>query len=353
MTTSFSRYAAPKKAPRRSRTWLAGCLQLLIWLIFRPSYWASYLQHIHPYSDHKRFDARTPRLIHPFLRLVIEGGILLPVLVNVLITGAVLNLVPSLVISANTLAIHLGISVGLALLIAVVGGYIVTDVRSGVEGTAAGVVLAIAASVAINLLTNLLLTDVVTLPEDTAQLLFLMLLGALVGLVIGLAAGLGYSASRGCSVVEWSDSLGLGFGLTLLLGLLVGVIFELVGGAIALDILHFVPGSAIGISFGLAFNLGLSVNLWRPLLTYPLFLPWQLLLYALDQYRLNPRQPNSKTSCLRWHPAFWDELQYLPLWGLKRHLTYVRRCNPRQSRTLQKRLRHTYQAWATRQLESP
>lgn len=351
MTPSYGYSTAPKCLPQRCRTWLFGSLQLLVWLVFQPSRWSSYLQDIHPNLGNSRSIPISQRWVHPFGRLVIEEGILLPVLINVLIAGFGFGHASFITIPTRTLAIHLAISVSLALLIGLVGGCVVTDLRGEIEGTAAGVVLAIAFSITINLLTNLLFTDAVKFPADSAssaRLVVLVVLSLLIGLAIGSAAGLGYGAAHGCSVVEWSDSVRLGFGLPLLLGILVGGVFELVGGAIALDTLHFIPGFAIGVSFGLAVNMGLSVNLWRPLLTYPLFLPWQLLLYVLDQYRLNPRHPNAKRSLIRWHPAFWDELQYLPLWGLDRYLVFVWRCNPQEGKVAQQRLQHTYQAWATR-----
>lgn len=353
MTPSYGYSTVPKRLPQRCRTWLLGSLQLLVWLVFQPSRWSSYLQDIHPNLGNGRSIPLSQRWVHPFGRLVIEEGILLPVLINVLISGLGFARVSLIAIPTHTLVLHLAISVSLALLIGLVGGYAVTDLRGEIEGTAAGVVLAIAFSVTINLLANLVFTDAVEFPADSARLarlIVLVVLTWLIGLTIGSAVGLGYSAAQGCSVVEWSDSVRLGFGLPLLLGILIGSVFELVGGAIALDALHFMPGFAIGISFGLAVTIGLSVNLWRPLLTYPLFLPWQLLLYVLDQHRLNPRFPHTKRSLIRWHPAFWDELQYLPLWGLDRHLLLVWRCNPEEGKVAQQRLQHTYQAWAARRI---
>ena len=359
MTPSYGYSTTSKPLPQRCRTWFLGSLQLLFWLVFRPSRWSSYLQSIHPHLGNSRLMPTSQRWVHPFGRLMIEEGILLPVLINGLISGLGFSNASSIAsfitIPASTLVIHLVISISLALLIGIAGGYVVTDLRGEIEGTAAGVVLAIAFSITINLLTNLLLTDAVEFPADSAsstRLIVLVFLSLLIGLAIGSAAGLGYSATHGYSVVEWSESVRLVFGLPLLLGMLVGGVFELVGGAIALDTLHFMPGFAIGIGFGLAVAIGLSVNLWRPLLTYPLFLPWQLLLYVLDQHRLNPRHPDVKKSLIRWHPAFWDELQYLPLWGLDRHLAFVWRCNPQEGKVAQQRLQHTYQAWAARRLET-
>ncbi|MEZ4644981.1 MAG: ATP-binding protein [Chloroflexota bacterium] len=65
--------------------------------------------------------------------------------------------------------------------------------------------------------------------------------------------------------------------------------------------------------------LGLTLAWWRPVVMYPLVVGWNYVLYRLDQARL----PNGRTSLLRWHSAFWDEFQRLPLLGLNNHLSLV------------------------------
>ena len=58
--------------------------------------------------------------------------------------------------------------------------------------------------------------------------------------------------------------------------------------------------------------LGLTLAWWRPVVLYPLLASWNLLLFRLDSERL----PNGRSSLLRWHSAFWDEFQRLPLINL-------------------------------------
>jgi hypothetical protein len=62
--------------------------------------------------------------------------------------------------------------------------------------------------------------------------------------------------------------------------------------------------------------LGLTLGWWRPILFYPFVSAWNFLLLRLDERRL----PQEKSSSIRWHSVFWDELQRLPLVGLDNHL---------------------------------
>lgn len=65
----------------------------------------------------------------------------------------------------------------------------------------------------------------------------------------------------------------------------------------------------------LAVYIGLTLHAWRPLLFFlPLSL-WNLALYLLDEHRLP-----QKDSLLRYHPAFWDELNYLQWPNFSQHL---------------------------------
>lgn len=63
--------------------------------------------------------------------------------------------------------------------------------------------------------------------------------------------------------------------------------------------------------------LGLTLAWWRPILAYPLLAVWHRFLWQMDQLR--PRSPHF----LRWHSAFWDEFQRLPLANLDEHLLWV------------------------------
>lgn len=105
-------------------------------------------------------------------------------------------------------------------------------------------------------------------------------------------------------------------------------------------------GAAYGpfLSFGLAgILLGLTLAWWRSILLYPFLLAWNRLLYRLDAQRL---AQNKKRPLLRWHSAFWDEFQRLPLLNLDTHLLLAMQKNLAEGRTAMAYLSSTRQRWA-------
>ena len=91
----------------------------------------------------------------------------------------------------------------------------------------------------------------------------------------------------------------------------------------------------------LSIIFGLALPLWRPLLLYPFFTAWNLLLYRQDAWR-KPGQ----ISLLRWHSAFWDEHQRVPLFRLKEHLLLVMKRNPVEAQAAIDYLATSRQRWA-------
>jgi hypothetical protein len=87
--------------------------------------------------------------------------------------------------------------------------------------------------------------------------------------------------------------------------------------------------------------LGFTLNWWRPILLYPLLAAWNLILYRLDE-----RQGGRRPSLLRWHSAFWDELQRLPWSGLDEHLLLVIGYNPAEGQAALQYLSQSRQRWA-------
>lgn len=96
----------------------------------------------------------------------------------------------------------------------------------------------------------------------------------------------------------------------------------------------------------LALFLGLSITWWRPLLLYPFFSAWNLLLYRAEE-----RRTDHQTGLLRWHSAFWDEHQRLPLFGLESYLVMVAERNPVEGRAALEYLSSTPQSWAAQEAQ--
>jgi hypothetical protein len=92
--------------------------------------------------------------------------------------------------------------------------------------------------------------------------------------------------------------------------------------------------------------LGVTVSWWRPLILYPFCAAWNRLLYEAEKRRSPQRTP-----LLRWHSAFWDELQRLPLVGLDEHLLLVMKRNPDEGSAALEYLATSRQRWAARAVQ--
>ncbi|MEQ9238549.1 hypothetical protein [Coleofasciculus sp. E2-BRE-01] len=91
----------------------------------------------------------------------------------------------------------------------------------------------------------------------------------------------------------------------------------------------------------IALGMGIAFNLWRPIVFYPFLSIWNFLLHQLEK-----RNPKSKDSLLRWHSAFWDEFQRLPLLGLDTYLLLVMEHNPVEGNAAIEYLNTSRQRWA-------
>lgn len=116
------------------------------------------------------------------------------------------------------------------------------------------------------------------------------------------------------------------------------IIFALIMGKYSLTFL--LPLTASALLSGLGF-------VWlRPLLFYPFQAAWNLLLFRAEEKRIN-----RKNSLLRWHTAFWDEHQYLPLFGLESYLVMVTERNPVEGLAAIEYLSTTSQSWAAKEAQ--
>jgi hypothetical protein len=94
----------------------------------------------------------------------------------------------------------------------------------------------------------------------------------------------------------------------------------------------------------LAIILGLTLAWWRPLFLYPVLMIWNYLLYRADHN--DSRRGVERPSFLRWHTAFWDEYQRLPLLGLDDHLLLLLARNPAEGQAALDFLAACPQRWA-------
>jgi len=91
--------------------------------------------------------------------------------------------------------------------------------------------------------------------------------------------------------------------------------------------------------------LGLSQSYWRPFLFYPFAEAWNLLLYQAEQQRSDVDTLQADMLYLRFHTAFWDEQQHLPLFSLEKHLVWLYEQAPNIARHRLEQLGGSSQAW--------
>jgi hypothetical protein len=188
-----------------------------------------------------------------------------------------------------------------------------------------------------------------------------------IGLIVGLAGGLSYGTLMRVSsdqhLVLHNVSAGLAGGLLFaglfalpyllakhLAGVWAGAIVgALIGGASWIPLAPFIFGEEmppwpdqLRVSL-IVIGLGLTLIWWRPILFYPLELLANLLLYRRDKQR-----PTKGPSLLRFHSAFWDELQWLSLVGLDQHLVLVAERSPDEGQAAINYLATSRQSWAAR-----
>lgn len=101
------------------------------------------------------------------------------------------------------------------------------------------------------------------------------------------------------------------------------------------------PGATV-VFYLVGVTAGLTLRWWRPVVVYPIQAAWNMLLYRTDTRA--PRTPHR----LRWHTAFWDQDQRLPLVGLVEHVVLVMERDPVEGRAAIEYLATSHQRRAAR-----
>jgi AAA domain len=288
-------------APEQHPNLIIGSLQLLWWIFLRPSAFRNHLNRIDP--DLKPDSSlilwiRQKRWHNPVLwRLSIQSYLVLPILANIL-HGLVLW--------------RLGESIEKIAVLSIVGV---------VKGIAYGVMGGLAASFVFGGC------------------------GIVYGIVVGLIAGIS-------SGIFLPFTYGMAFQLTARVANLLKTVLDTVALTISAGV---IVGLLIGVReqnlnagllAGVAAVLGATINLWLPVIVYPFLTIWNTLLYQLDKLH-----KSSKSSLLRWHSAFWDEWEFLPLSGLDNHVLLVMERNPDEGKAALNYLSTSRQRWAAQAVQ--
>ncbi|WDD33899.1 ATP-binding protein [Nostoc sp. UHCC 0926] len=310
-------------APQQHPNLILSSLQLLFWLSFRPLAWRNHLKRIDPNLES---DSSVIILLRrgrwrnlALWRLFIQGYLILPILANLLVP-ILANLLVGLILWA--LGEPIAFSVAL-------------DVKFGVTvgvaaGVAAGVTVGVAAGVAAGVTVGVA-GDVV------GGVTFDVTVGLAVGIARGVASSVVGDMTRG---VAFGVAVGVAEGVVL--GVLGGVAFGVAVGVVG----GVTRGVVGGVTAGVAAGVGVTINLWRPVLSFPFLIVWNYLLYRLDQKR-NGKSP----SLLRYHSAFWDEWQHLHLPALDKHLLFVITHNPVEGKAALEYLSTSRQRWAAQAVQ--
>jgi hypothetical protein len=172
---------------------------------------------------------------------------------------------------------------------------------------------------------------------------FSVMLGAAFGVMVGVAIGVAFSVAFVARGVAGNVTGNVAF--SVMIGVAIGVAFSVafdVAGDVTLGVMTGVAiGAAFSVATGVAVVIGLWINWWRPPVMAALCIPWHTLLYRIDENRIG-----STLSLLSKHLAFWDEWQYLPIWGLDKHLLLVLERNPLEGQAALDYLSASRQRWA-------
>jgi hypothetical protein len=173
-------------------------------------------------------------------------------------------------------------------------------------------------------------------------------LGVVVGLTFGMATGFPLRAGTAmASGILTSLLISAMFSLPYLLAERIGGVWAgafagaLGGGSIGLAFIRIGESLPITLAGLISLPLVLGLSLFWPVLFYPLFTGWNLLLFRLDE-----RRPVNRPGLLRWHSAFWDEYQRVPLIGLDEHLVLTLERRSDEGRAAVDYLSATRQRWA-------
>jgi len=279
-------------SPPQHPNLILGSLQILFWLVFHPSAWRNHIKSIDPLLDRNNsliIVFRQVRWQNPAIwKLLLQGYIILPIMAY-LILGLILFLfgVP---ISIILTRVAYGVVGGVA--------YGVFSMAVGVFSVAFSMAVGVAFSVAVSVV-------------------FGMAYGVAVGVAIGVAVGVAFGVVNGVAV---------------------SVVF---GMAVSVAV-----GMANSVAYGMAVGVGLTINSWRPIISLPLLILWNFLLYRLDKMR------NARSLCLlRFHSAFWDEWQKLNLLNLDNYLLFIIESNPVEGKATLEYLSTSKQRWAAQAVQ--
>jgi hypothetical protein len=304
MTSSIDYFKIYTHAPEAHPNIIRGSLQLLFWFVFRPKALLNHLTTIdvglHPSSSQKLCYYN-----RALWKLMIQVYIILPVLTNI-ISCFILSVL-AINFSKNTIIIS-------AL-------HAIT--------TPTSIVVIFLLSITWFIVIGLIL-------KMGGEPIFSMTLTMIFGLPFGVVSSVIFGIAFGIACdISWELYWGTAWGIAIfLLGILMKISSK----------------NSPDVVVIIAWSIGATINLWRPIMLYPLLLFWNTLLYQIEK-NINFKYDEKSKSSLILNCAFWDEFQYIPIIGLNKHLFVISERNPNEAKAAIKYLSGTFQDWAVRETE--
>jgi hypothetical protein len=300
---------------RRHSNLFSGAFQLLFWLVFRPSVWEDQIKHL-DHSLNKNFllfEILTRQIWQKkqIWKFAFQAFILLPAYAS-LATGTF-----SIVSSTSWENTILGVTFGIP--ISVVFSIIV----SIIFGVAAGTIFGMLASIVIGFLVSSA---------------YSMLIGTLVGIAFGLTFGIVTGVK-----VDITVGLVVGIAFSIIANMIVGDKVLTGTGMVEDQVTFSLPATVVE---GLTCTMGSWINWWRPPIMAALSTPFHAILYRIDKARFGDLFFDESTIFLSENIAFWDEWQYLPIFGLDKHLLLVLEQNFMEGQAALNYLSTSRQRWA-------
>ncbi|RAM52157.1 MAG: ATP-binding protein [Hapalosiphonaceae cyanobacterium JJU2] len=353
-------------APEQHPNLILGSLQILFWLIFRPTAFRNHLKRIDPALDLEHHHESPIRWRNPSLwRLFLQIYLILPLFINLIVglvqwvlSQPVENIALRLVLSSMLSVILSLVSFGVGKLpiLSVFLGFILSAVSIFASlpshiSFLLGTILGFAFNVSSTVLLFGASTGVIF-----SSILCVIILGqigsSLEEKILSVVFGLGYLclfqllSLSWFGKFQWTWFFRIIFPAAFLINILLTNLLlsndSLRTEKILNAIREILKVTNITLMRGIVIIVGITIiSFWRHLVLFPFEIVWNALLYQLEK-----RRTSEKPSLLSINSAFWDEWQFIPLTNLERHIILVAKRKPTEAEAAFKYLLNSPQSWA-------
>ncbi len=330
-------------APEQHPNLILGSLQLLFWMFFRPTAFRNHLKHIDAALDLNILNKNRLILKNSALhKLFIQAFLILPSL-TYLITILVLLLLntPTERITLSSLLSVLCITAFGAVLGA---GMMMGSLRIMVVNA---LIFGVSFGVGTNIIIGIIYSLNFNINNEISGLLLAIPLGILFGLFIHFPSIDLNHVYESEEEQETQEASKLTSTLLTVIIYIIPFFIWLFFVVFTLTILWLI---IVKPEFREAFPFifyGLTINLCLSTVLYPFLTAWNYFIHYCD----NKHIANHNLHLLRYHSAFWDEWQRLPLINLDKYILLIAKRNPDEGKAAINYLLTTRQRWAVQAVQ--